>query len=893
MASLNLNRLYSKISVTFKSDTSFKNELFIFIFPFKSFLNHYGFFFPKEDHLNLINVFLELLFTPDLDFPLVEHFSNILTQLLKKQEQLTRLDLTIDWRPVYELYLRINAINERSPILAPENMEQGIFNTFVKHARVYFPIESTSEMLEEWRPLMCPFDMAMCKAYERFELFLPTLVYPHEFDRGVNLWLKEFLDIWLSMHKTGSWDALAMSLFSRAAYHSIGYFDWNPYIPQIFNHILCGFGLPVAIGAAGNGGTPKPPNAQILSTQNIYSIAVWLVSMINRTTMCMDHIKRLFAMLRSFYYPSNTGRWSANLYMFLRLLPDVLSKRLYHEREKSKWYSCVPDDYKLNDDDITEFVDSMKDCVFTAIFSKTNSTDAMKAFQSLCFLRPELTLPHLLDKVYTSIESLTEPHRFTTILNCLSLVSRELVQYNKFCPSLQTHVIQLITAVLPGIDGNDMYKCLITFQFLSFVLGSVPIVNCSAAVNVVDGLNDHERELCLATENFDYFIQELFNKIFVLVEMLSSDLSDVRNTDELYIYMGLQGTVNAIVQQSSLSLIKTMINKMKNYIYGNVYNLKAGKVIASVCRELVKSSCGPLAFKTFFLPVYENLKRIRENSNFESVLTNERGDIELAWNLHLFSELVKADGTILLDYTSQVEECLIWFKKCKHKQTMQYVCWSIISFLRSLTMYYPTETRSTPQILDFDDPESFKAHLPTRDWGKHGDLHNLNLKFHEPNTAELKYALDFTLRYTNSILDFLKSDNSCLSKDERHMELCLLHGIIVGASRILKRADAPINQDFIETNVQIGVNDNIDILLLNKNSQLPKENVREIVIKFLLTYTDQLFDANTDDTRSFKVICKIFSVLSMLYGTSRNEFERKSKIFQSIKKKFENKTKGI
>ena len=40
----------------------------------------------------------------------------------------------------------------------------------------------------------------------------------------------------------------------------------------------------------------------------------------------------------------------------------------------------------------------MKEAVFTAIFSKTNQTDAVKAYQSLCFLCPEICLPYLIDK---------------------------------------------------------------------------------------------------------------------------------------------------------------------------------------------------------------------------------------------------------------------------------------------------------------------------------------------------------------------------------------------------------------------------------------------------------------------------------------------------------------
>ena len=48
----------------------------------------------------------------------------------------------------------------------------------------YFSVEATQEMLDEWRPLLCPFDVKMSEGLFYLELFLPTLVYPHEYDRG-------------------------------------------------------------------------------------------------------------------------------------------------------------------------------------------------------------------------------------------------------------------------------------------------------------------------------------------------------------------------------------------------------------------------------------------------------------------------------------------------------------------------------------------------------------------------------------------------------------------------------------------------------------------------------------------------------------------------------------
>jgi len=54
----------------------------------------------------------------------------------------------------------------------------------VKSCRVYFSNESTQEMLDEWRPLLCPFDASMDEAMYYLEAFLPTALYPEEHETG-------------------------------------------------------------------------------------------------------------------------------------------------------------------------------------------------------------------------------------------------------------------------------------------------------------------------------------------------------------------------------------------------------------------------------------------------------------------------------------------------------------------------------------------------------------------------------------------------------------------------------------------------------------------------------------------------------------------------------------
>ena len=82
---------------------------------------------------------------------------------------------------------------------------------------------------------------------------------------------------------------------------------------------------------------------------------------------------------------------------------------------------------------------------------------------------------------------------------------------------MQTHVIPLLSAVLPGLDNNDTKKCLISFQFLASILSSVLVVDCTPALALRTDLNEYERELCLQTAKFEDFIHEFFNKFACLI----------------------------------------------------------------------------------------------------------------------------------------------------------------------------------------------------------------------------------------------------------------------------------------------------------------------------------------------------------------------------------------
>jgi len=151
------------------------------------------------------------------------------------------LEIFIDW---IRCALKIHKPNLSNGFSPPSSVEN-VLKTLVKSCRPYFPADATAEMLEEWRPLMCPFDVTMQKAITYFEIFLPTSLPPQLHHKGFKLWFDELIGLWVSVQNLPQWEGQLVNLFARLATDNIGYIDWDPYVPKIFTRILRSLNLPV------------------------------------------------------------------------------------------------------------------------------------------------------------------------------------------------------------------------------------------------------------------------------------------------------------------------------------------------------------------------------------------------------------------------------------------------------------------------------------------------------------------------------------------------------------------------------------------------------------------------------------------------------------------------
>ena len=77
----------------------------------------------------------------------------------------------------------------------------------------------------------------------------------------------------------------------------------------------------------------------------------------------------------------------------------VFNRERYHK----SWEPPVPENARLTNQEVTDFVNGMTTVAFLAMFSKLGTAESAAAIQSLATLRPEIIIPPLLDKYVVKI----------------------------------------------------------------------------------------------------------------------------------------------------------------------------------------------------------------------------------------------------------------------------------------------------------------------------------------------------------------------------------------------------------------------------------------------------------------------------------------------------------
>ncbi|XP_056636067.1 proteasome activator complex subunit 4-like [Diorhabda sublineata] len=843
----------------------------------------YGLKFSKENHITLIKLFYELVIIPDLEPTRINKWANTLIQLLKKKYLLTRDDLQLDWRPLYDLCIKITEKSKTGIGMYryASNFEMTIFH-LIRLCKVYFPASATQDILDEFRPRLCVFNQSeMTTTIRYLELFLPNSMKLEEADISYKLWFEELMNIWDTCQDDSSWENSMMWIMTGLARFQVGRVDWQPYIPNMFVRFQRTFQLPVAFKQRHMGRSHKI---------DISAIAMWIVCVLNGDkNVAFFHFEKFMQSLESYFYPANTGRWTSKLRELLRMLSFYFIQRVHCERYKTNsWEFQVPDHFKLTEEDVDRFVNIMKPCIEQALYNRAGLHDTSITLQYLSCLRPNIIIPMTLEKLYSSMNSLTEPHKLTSSMIAVIACGRYMVQGSRNnYPEGPTHIIPLLMELLPGIDPNDIRKSYVTFNFIVHFVNMIPLIDSSGASTYHD-LTEEEHIVCEASANFEDFVLQFFDKLCVWMESNSLDFirleqmtnnENIKNRVETISESALGSVIAVVLNQCSPTIFKSALKKIYNFVTSKVMEVHvSGKMLAIGCHCFAKIN--PKETLKQFLPyLCERIEELlNENPN---ILKEEHIDDELLYNLLMLSELVDGRSEIL-NYMEPLTRILDKTLHMTCQSASQLSARMLELMMSSLTNIQPTEARSCS--IDYSTP--VKDFLAIREWGKAQEIKDLKISWYVPGMKEVEAAQNLLARYLMPELEKLEKYSNGEENFTRH-ELKRSLKIII--SILSCQPLLPMWEEDVIPLVETVLEPwtfNLKVSGCGTVTMPDGSNVRKAIVTILHKLQKRLMEVDEGDTQSIQNIINIYNII-LFNKTRGQDFEFHWKSFHMTKKLLE------
>lgn len=807
----------------------------------------YGLAFTREEHIFYIKLLYGLLTTKNIDPISLDKFAKVLFALIKKKFLVPRSQLILDWVPLYEMFHMWDdsSVSMRGLLKSQTGFKEQL-KSIIKVCRGYFSDDSTAEMLERLKPMLCPADRSMSTAIRYLQLFLPTTKdIPPE--KSWKLWLGMLTSFWQTWGNSPSWEVDILRLYSRLASHRVGQVDWDPHMTELFTRFMSSFNLPVTFGGSGLqlkhgiSGNNACPGV----------ITKWIVSTLGPDSSTQSHLSIMLRAIRSYYHPANLNNSSDQLHVFISNLCTHFIDRLHLERYNTKWVTKIPQEKRLRDSDITEFVDCVAPIAWLVLYNNFEE-EARSVFSSLALISPGTIIPRLLDTLSTAADILTEPHRFHVCVQAVSAIAGPLAR------NFPGRAVQLLHSLLPAIDVNDIWKSTDIFICMSDLLEMIPVSSSLPAI-------EHHVDDVPITQSFEDFVAEFFSKCFTMIENsrrenFRSDgttTEDYLNDEEIAADAAINDTFLRMCINSSHDIMTTVLSKLRSYIAGRIIEpTVAGGILASMCRNAVQSD--PVRGLATFIPLLVQTLTARMKERPQQ--TDNKLDEELQFNLQLLGEVLGCTGYGV--YRSKGEHILPW---------VEDIC-SVLDMTLHLTQKDEYELAHSAlqalltwlcrtRVLETGARVSDSANT----WGQMVALDDIELTWYIPGEKELATVHDLLGRFLAPLLqtltDFADGKIS-LDKDTLQRNLKLVLKIINAISELLEPDKVDEFKSVLSTNMS---------WLKEKNINISGDSVRKVVNNLMCKLQDKLIQDLSDDADSFTGIIYIYDVLLFSYGLDEDE----------------------
>ncbi|CAB3245980.1 unnamed protein product [Arctia plantaginis] len=863
----------------------------------------HGLKFSKEDHIALIKLAYELILIPDLEPCKVHKFATMFLMLTKKRQLISPDDLTLPWRPLYALgqkifdksstsigmyhYLKPKRSSKQGGVLdmirkflsgeglgdalelfglhgaddseVPDSLETS-YISMVKCARPYFELNATKEMLEVFLPQANPWSSDTHVACQ-LAVFIPVALPPQHADKGHLLWFDELMTLWDTWYNALCGISELMIVFAGLAKRNPGAVDWTPYVPKMFVRFLHALNLPVSY-----------KDMQITRTHSLdmKHVASWIVWTINPDGVVLKQLRSFLAGVESYLHSANSGRWSYKLRDLLRKLAREFVNRVRREREKrfsESWENQVPEQYRLRDEDITEFINIVLEPTLQAVYSRSGSLDISNALHNLATLRPAIVIPPLLERLRTSLTSLTEPHRVTAAMTAVASVARPLLRGpDADYPEGPTHVMPLLMAILPGLDPNDIKKTIVSLHFILVFTWMVPLIDCSSAHEYWNDLTEEELLTCESTAQMEDFVLVFMDRIFVIIESSvlehvrldtkESDLS--RSKTDIVMETAISSATCAVLIQSSPKIFTEALRKFRAFATETTFETNVSGSMVGVLLRVFARINSEATLAAFLPSLCEELKEILSS---DEILTEENPPRALTYRLLLLLHAVECDGTVLLKYIPDILPILDRALKLQNRQSQTRACDVLNHMLSSLSSVDLKEWRSSPK--DYGTaPEKW---LPIREWGSGCLLKDCNFSWYVPSEAEAACAQMLVDRYLKTevvrLRQWLNGERD-MCRERRLSSFYIISAVLSCSPFYPPPNEEPVallDSKVPPTSIPFtsGVRHEV---------HLDGENVRVALTKLLLDVQARFLADKSDDTRGLETLITVWERVIVLKG---------------------------
>ncbi|XP_075982496.1 proteasome activator complex subunit 4-like isoform X2 [Anticarsia gemmatalis] len=821
----------------------------------------HGLKFSKEVHIALIKLAYELVLIPDLEPCKVHKFATMFLMLTKKRQLLSPEEFTLPWRPLHELGKKL--FDKNSTHIGMYHYLtslEGSYISMVKCARPYFDVSATKEILDELLPQINPWS-ADTHIIGQLAVFLPVALAPEHAAQGHLLWFDEIMTLWDTCYNAQCGIADLMTLFSGLAKRNPGAIDWTPHVPKMFMRFFHALNLPVSY---------KDMQITRNHSLDMKHVASWIVWSMSPNGVVLKHLRCFLTGVESYLHSANSGRWSYKLRDLLRKLAREFLNRIRREREKrftESWENQTPEPYRLRDEDITEFVHIVLEPTLQAVYSRSGSLDISVALQNLATLRPAIVVPPLLERLRTSLTSLTEPHRVTAAMSAVAAVARPMLRGpDSGYPEGPTHVVPFLMAVLPGLDPNDIKKTVVTLHFILIFTWMVPIIDCSSAHEHWDDLTEEELLTCESTAQFEDFVLVFMDRLFVIIEssVLEHVRLDTKETDcvrsktDAVMETAISSAATAVLMQCSPKIFNEALRKFKAFATETTFETNVSGSMVGVLLRVFARINSEATLSAFLPKLCEDLTEILST---DETLHEENPPRDLMYRLVLLMHVVECDGTVLLKYIPDIIPILDRALKLHAIYALTRACEVLSHILTSLCYLDLKEWRSSPK--DYGAaPEKW---LPIREWGSGCLLKDTDFKWHVPSAEEAECAQMLLDRYLKAEAVRLRqwlSGERDMCRERRLRSFYIINAVLACSTFYPPPDEEPV--PLLESNVpatSIPFTSGVKYEV-----KLDGENVRAAVTRLLLDVQARLLADKSDDTRGLEMLIQVWERVVVMKG---------------------------